>query len=102
MANIKNTNDEQLKLYTASLMLTIASADDLIEESEIGIISNILCDFYNISKNRANELITEAKIFIIQLLQIIYFEFVNPKKHDKKYFSFIFLPGSVFCLFCYF
>ena len=61
MLKIKNTDREQLHLYTASLMLKIASADDVVEESEINVIVDILCDFYKISDYRAKELITEAK-----------------------------------------
>ena len=61
MLKIKNTDREQLHLYTASLMLKIASADDVVEESEINVILDILCDFYKISDYRAKELITEAK-----------------------------------------
>ena len=61
MLKIKNTDREQLHLYTTSLMLKIASADDVVEESEINVILDILCDFYKISDYRAKELITEAK-----------------------------------------
>ena len=61
MLKTKNTGREQLHLYTASLMLKIASADDVIEESEINVILDILCNFYKISDYRAKELITEAK-----------------------------------------
>ena len=61
MLKIKNTDREQLHLYTASLMLKIASADEVVEESEINVILDILCDFYKISDDRAKELITEAK-----------------------------------------
>ena len=61
MLKIKNTDREQLHLYTASLMLKIASADDVVEESEINVILDILCDFYKISDYKAKELITEAK-----------------------------------------
>ena len=61
MLKIKNTDREQLHLYTTSLMLKIASADDIVEESEINVILDILCDFYKISDYRAKELITEAK-----------------------------------------
>ena len=61
MLKIKNTDREQLHLYTTSLMLKIASADDVIEESEINVILDILCDFYKISDYRAKGLITEAK-----------------------------------------
>ena len=46
MVNMKNTNEEQLKFYTASLMLKVASADQIIKDEEVGIISDILCDFY--------------------------------------------------------
>ena len=63
MLKIKNTDREQLHLYTASLMLKIASADDVVEESEINVILDILCDFYKISDYRAKELIAEAKKF---------------------------------------
>ena len=61
MLKIKNSDKEQLHLYTASLMLKIASADDIVEESEINVILDILCDFYKISIYRAKELIVEAK-----------------------------------------
>ena len=61
MLKIKNTDREQLHLYTTSLMLKIASADDVVEESEINVILDILCDFYKISDYRAKELIAEAK-----------------------------------------
>ena len=61
MLKIKNTDRDQLHLYTASLMLKIASADDIVEESEINVILDILCDFYKISIYRAKELIVEAK-----------------------------------------
>ena len=61
MLKIKNTDKDQLHLYTASLMLKIASADDIVEESEINFILDILCDFYKISILSAKELIVEAK-----------------------------------------
>ena len=61
MLKIKNADREQLHLYTASVMLKIASADDVVEESEINVILDILCGFYKISSHRAKELITEAK-----------------------------------------
>ena len=61
MLKIKNTDREQLHLYTTSLMLKIASADDVVEESEINVILDILCDFYKISDYKAKELITQAK-----------------------------------------
>ena len=69
MLKTKNIDREQLHLYTTSLMLKIASADDVIEESEINVILDILCDFYKISDYRAKELIAEAKKLMI-ILQI--------------------------------
>jgi len=61
MTKIENIDKEQLHLYTGSLMLLIASADDVVEESEIKVITDILCDFYKIKKEKANYLLTEAK-----------------------------------------
>ena len=61
MLKIKNTDNEQLHIYTASLMLVIASADDVVGESEIEVITDILCDFYKINNDKANKLIIEAK-----------------------------------------
>ena len=61
MININNTNNEQLKLYTASLLLKVASADDIIKNEEIETISQILCSFYNIDKKNIDAIIIEAK-----------------------------------------
>ena len=61
MVNIKDTNNPQLKLYTASLLLKVASADNILRDEEIQTISEILCDFYKLNKETANNLIAEAK-----------------------------------------
>ena len=61
MINIKDTNEKQLKFYTASLMLKVASVDQIIKDEEIEIILDILCDFYKIEKEEASNIMAEAK-----------------------------------------
>ncbi len=61
MRNIKDTNHSQLKLYTASLLLKVASADNILRDEEIQTISEILCNFYKLNKKTASDLMIEAK-----------------------------------------
>ena len=61
MRNIKDTNYSQLKLYTASLLLKVASADNILRDEEIQTISEILCNFYKLNKKTASDLMIEAK-----------------------------------------
>ena len=61
MTNIKDTNNSQLKLYTASLLLKVASADNILRDEEIQTISEILCNFYKLNKKTASDLMIEAK-----------------------------------------
>ena len=42
-------------------MLKVASADQIIKDQEVEIISDILCDFYKIEKEEANNIMAEAK-----------------------------------------
>jgi len=58
-----NKNDDSREVIIAStcLLLSIANADDKIEDEEINIIYEILQDFFNISPEFTKEIITEAK-----------------------------------------
>ena len=54
---MERTNNSKLQIYTTSILMLVASADEKIEESEITIIKEILIDFFKINKEQSNKLI---------------------------------------------
>ena len=58
--NDNKSKDYQLHIYTASLMIMIASADDNLEDSELNIIEEIIFDFYAINQSLIDEIMNDA------------------------------------------
>ena len=55
------TNKEyKIQLYTTSLLLMIASADDDINLKEISVIKNVINDFFKISSDLSDNLIQNS------------------------------------------
>ena len=50
----------ETKLSAACLLLSVAEADDKLEESEVDTIQDILKDFFSISTDNARDLINDA------------------------------------------
>ena len=58
----KLNDSEEIILAASCLLLSIANADDNIDEKESKIISEILQDFFHIDKKEAEKKINNAKI----------------------------------------
>ena len=54
-------DSKDIILASTCLLLSIADADDYIDDRELTIIDEILQDFFDISKNYSNKIINEAK-----------------------------------------
>ena len=61
---MERTKNSKLQIYTSSILMFVASADEKIEDSEINIIKDILIDFFNITKEQSNELIIASQNLI--------------------------------------
>ena len=57
--NIKN-DSLQTQLAATCLLLSVAEADEILEEEELHIIGNILQDFFTINENTTKSLIHKA------------------------------------------
>ena len=60
MNNMKDSHKTQLS--ATCLLLSVAEADEILEEEELDTIHDILKDFFSIEDNNAYELIQKAKI----------------------------------------
>ena len=59
---MNNMNDShETQLSATCLLLSVAEADEILEEQELDTIQDILKDFFSISDNDAYKLIQEAK-----------------------------------------
>ena len=58
MENINDSHDTQLS--AACLLLSVAEADEILDQQELETIQDILKDFFSIGDNDALELINEA------------------------------------------
>ena len=58
---MNNQNDShQTQLAAACILLSVADADEVLEDKELEIISEILQEFFTINKNIATSLLDEA------------------------------------------
>ena len=69
MSTVSDKND-MLELYTASLMLMLASVDDQLDPLEIDIIKDILIDFFNIDSKKSEQLIIDSHELIKKITDI--------------------------------
>ena len=53
-------DSKEIILASTCLLLSIANADDNIDDSEMNIINEIIQDFFNINKNKSKEIIEEG------------------------------------------
>ena len=61
MFNTKNKKDKKtLILSTTSLLLKVASSDQIVKEKELHIIKEIICDFFTISNQESDSIISKA------------------------------------------
>ena len=54
------TNSHQTQIAAACILLSVADADDILEEKELEIISEILQEFFAIDKDNATLLLDKA------------------------------------------
>ena len=79
-------DDKQYKiqLYTTSLMLMVASADNNISNNEIEIIKKIITDFFKINEEISKEIISKSYNIIDEATDIYQIaSFIN-KSFDKE------------------
>ena len=58
---MNNQNDShQTQLAAACILLSVADADEVLEDKELEIISEILQEFFTINKNNTTSLLDEA------------------------------------------
>ena len=55
-------DSHKTQLSATCLLLSVAEADEILEEEELDTIHDILKDFFSIEDNNAYDLIQEAKI----------------------------------------
>ena len=61
MFNSQNKKDEKKLIFTTtSLLLKVASADQIIKKEELEIIKEIICDFFSIDIEEAERTISET------------------------------------------
>ena len=61
MFNSQNKKDEKKLIFTTtSLLLKVASADQIIKKEELDIIKEIICDFFSIDIEEAERTISET------------------------------------------
>ncbi|MAQ43581.1 MAG: hypothetical protein CMG25_03750 [Candidatus Marinimicrobia bacterium] len=83
MIKIDNKQYE-IQLYTTSLMLMVASADNNISNNEIEIIKKIITDFFKINEEISKEIISKSYNIIDEATDIYQIaSFIN-KSFDKE------------------
>ena len=83
MIKIDNKQYE-IQLYTTSLMLMIASADNNISNNEIEIIKKIITDFFKINEEISKDIISKSYNIIDEATDIYQIaSFIN-KSFDKE------------------
>ena len=89
MTKIDN-NEYKTQLYTASLMLMIASADNKIDDAEIKAIEEILIKNFHIDKKSCEKLIKESYRVIDEATDIYQIgSFINKQFSQKQKREFI-------------
>ena len=59
---MNNINDSyQTQLYSACILISVALADEIVDNKELNIIGKILIDFFSISKEYSEKLLIEAQ-----------------------------------------
>ena len=53
--------EEKNIISACSLLLSIAKADEIIEDEELKNIKEIICDFFSLDNNKINNIIIESK-----------------------------------------
>ena len=56
-----NNKDYKIEVYTTSLMLIIANADENIDSNEINTIKDIIADFYDTDNKAINDILENAQ-----------------------------------------
>lgn len=83
MIKIDN-KQHKIQLYTTSLMLMVASADNNISNNEIEIIKKIITDFFKINEEISKEIISKSYNIIDEATDIYQIaSFIN-KSFDKE------------------
>ena len=67
---MERNKNYKIQIYTSSILMLVASADEKIEDSEINIIKDILIDFFNINKKKSVELIIASQNLINEITDI--------------------------------
>ena len=57
---INKTDSQQTQMAAACILLSVADADEKLEDSELDIISEILQEFFKIDKKNATSLLDDA------------------------------------------
>jgi len=85
MGFIDKNKQDKIYLYTTSLMLMVASADDNISTDELEIIKKNLVDYFNIDKDSSKELI-EGSYNVIENATDIYEigSFINESFNNEE------------------
>ena len=58
----KTTDSVQTQTAAACLLLSIAEADEILEDSELQIVGDILQEFFKIEKDIAGKLVQDAQV----------------------------------------
>tara|TARA_B100001250_G_C19664374_1_gene728559 strand:- start:136 stop:546 length:411 start_codon:yes stop_codon:yes gene_type:complete len=75
----------KIELYTISLMLMTASADDSMSNNELEIIKEIIIDFFKIKTNICEQLINESYSIIEKATDIYEIaSFINETFNEQK------------------
>ena len=83
MIKIDNKQHE-IQLYTTSLMLMVASADNNISNNEVEIIKKIITDFFKINEETSKDIISKSYNIIDEATDIYQIaSFIN-KSFDRE------------------
>ena len=58
-------DSKEIVLASTCLLLSIANADDNIDDTEVAIIDEIIQDFFDLDKDQTQEVISEARKSLI-------------------------------------
>ena len=58
-------DSKEIVLASTCLLLSIADADDNIDDTEVAIIDEIIQDFFDLDKDQTQEVISEARKSLI-------------------------------------
>tara|TARA_Y100001968_G_scaffold326543_1_gene369791 strand:+ start:1045 stop:1455 length:411 start_codon:yes stop_codon:yes gene_type:complete len=89
---MKKIDEEQYKieLYTTSLMLMLASADESISDNELNIIEKIIINFFKIDKTLSEKLINQSYNIIEEATDIYQIgSFINKSFSNNEKIKFL-------------